>query len=171
MKLRHFRSVRPAVLFNGIGAIALLAGCYSFVPTGQSVFPSGTAVAFDLNDQGRLGLANKIGPEVMQVSGVLRDQTGSDYTISVESLTYLGGKTEQWSGEPVTLKQEFVKSAYTKKFSSGKTAAAVIAGAGVVGGALLANSLNGSGDKTPGDTKPPPGGSTNRILRWSFRLP
>ncbi|HEY3133745.1 MAG TPA: hypothetical protein VGJ47_03875 [Gemmatimonadaceae bacterium] len=163
---------RGRVLVPGaVAAIALLASCYSFVPTNRSVFPVGTAVAFDLNDVGRVSLANQIGPEVMQLSGVLRDQTNIDYTISVESMTYLNGRTSQWSGEPVTVKQEFVKSTFEKKFSSGRTAAAVAAGAGLVGGALLANSLYASGDKNPGDTKPPPGGTTIRILRWAFRLP
>ena len=164
-KVRRLRLVTPLSAF-------LLFGCYAFTPTSQSVFPTGTPVAFDLNDVGRLNLAAKIGPEVMQLSGTLRDQTNSDYTISVKELTYMGGRTAEWSGESVTLKQEYVKSVMKKQFSSGRTAAAVIAGVGVVGGALLANNLNSSGDKNgSGDTKPPPGGSTIRILHLTFRLP
>ena len=171
MKLRSIGKVLRSMLAAPMSAI-LLVGCYTFAPTSQSVFAAGTPVAFELNDAGRLNLSTKIGPEVMKLSGTLRDQTNSDYTVSVQELTYLGGRTAEWSGESVTLKQEYVKSVMTKQFSSGRTAAAVIAGAGVVSGALLANNLNSSGDKNGnGDTKPPPGGSTIRLLRWTFRLP
>src|SRR2546430_715706 len=143
MKSQFFGKLGLSVLAVPVTAVAFLASCYSFVPTSQSVFPA-------RNDVGRVNLANRIGPEVMQLSGVVRDQTGADYTVGVQSLTYLNGRTAQWSGELVTVRQEFVKSAFQRKFSSGRTAAAVIAGAGIVGGALLANNLNGSGDKTPG---------------------
>src|SRR5256885_7668600 len=136
MKSQFFGKLGLSVLAAPVTAVALLASCYSFVPTSQSVFPEGTDVAFELNDVGRVNLANRIGPEVMQLSGVLRDQTGADYTVGVQSLTYLNGRTAQWSGELVTVRQEFVKSTFQRKFSSGRTAAAVIACAGVVRGAL-----------------------------------
>lgn len=155
-----FHSLRTVVLLAVLGGAS--AGCYTFVPSTASLLAPGKPVEFELNDLGRLNLADKIGPEVSRVTGILAQQTGTDYTLRVTQLTYLNGKSSNWIGEVVTVRQDFVKTVFERKFSSGKTTAAVLAGAGLVGGALVA-SLNASGDKTPGgDTKPPPPGTSYR---------
>jgi hypothetical protein len=149
----------------------LFTACYQFVPSSRTVFPVGAPVAFELNDVGRVDLGRQIGQEVKEITGDVRSQDATGYTVSVHSLVYLNGKEDQWVGEAVVVKPEFVKSMLERRFSSGRTAAAVLAGAGLVGGVFLANNLNGSGDKTPGDPKPPPGGTSTRVYRWMFRIP
>jgi hypothetical protein len=168
------RASRRIVATATVLAVAAFTACYQFVPTGQTVFPVGTSVAFELNDAGRLSVANKIGSEVLQITGTLIGQTGTDYTLGVTSITFLNGRTAQWSGEAVTIRQESIKSLSERKFSPARTAVAVIASTGVVGATLLATNLNGSGDTTTPTTKPPPGGTAfraARLLSWTFRLP
>jgi len=65
-----------------------------------------------------------------------------------------------WSGEPVTIRNDYVRSVLEKKISPGKTAAAVVASAGVVGGAIAAHTLI-TGGNGGGDSKPPPGTGTS----------
>lgn len=151
-----------------VGRVALAAlpicllslGCYSYMPSDASLLRTGGDVAIELNDLGRLNLSPQIGAEVKQVAGILQQQTGTEYSIKISELTYLNGRTGLWNGEPVTIRQDYVKGVFEKKISPGKTAAAVLAGAGVVGGAIAAHTLvtggNGSGD----DGKPGPGTGT-----------
>ena len=134
-------------------------GCYTFVPSQASNLQPGREMAVELNDLGRLNLNTLIGGDVSQVAGILQQQTGADYTIKVSELTYLNGKTAMWSGEPVTVRQDYVRTFLEKKMSPGKTAAAVLASAGVVGGALIAHTVVGGGNGNGGEGKPvpPPG--------------
>ena len=108
---------------------------------------------------GRVNLTPTIGADVARLTGTLVQQGNADYSLRVDELTYLNGKSSQWSGEAVTIKQDFVRTVFQRKFSSGKTAAAVLAGAGIVAGAMVTKNINGSGDSS-GDTKTPPGGGT-----------
>jgi hypothetical protein len=156
---RQSRTVALAIVLGCVGTF----GCYSYVPSQASYLTPGRDVALQINDLGRLNLTPQIGAEVAQIAGILQQQTGTDYTMKVSELTYLNGKTAQWSGEPVTIRQDFVKAVLEKKMSPGKTAAAVLASAGVVGGAVIAHTLitggTGSGD---GDKPVPPPGTGYR---------
>lgn len=148
----RFRAVAIATALCWAGAV----GCYSYVPSQASSMQPGREMAVELNDLGRLNLSPMIGGDVAQISGILQQQSGTDYTIKVSELTYLNGKTAMWSGEPVTVRQDYVRTFMEKKVSSGKTAAAVLASAGVVGGAILAHTIVSSGNGNGGGDKPPP---------------
>jgi len=149
---RQSRATAVAVVLGCAAAM----GCYTYVPSQASYLQPGRDVAIDINDLGRVNLTPLIGAEVAQLAGILQQQTGTDYTIKVSELTYLNGKTAEWSGEPVTIRQDFVKGVLEKKMSAGKTAAAVLASAGVVGGAVLAHTLIAGGNGNGGEGKPPP---------------
>jgi hypothetical protein len=148
----RFRTVATATVLCWVSAI----GCYSFIPSQASNMQPGREMAVELNDLGRLNLNTLIGGDVSQVAGILQQQTGADYTIKVSELTYLNGKSAMWSGEPVTIRQDYVRTFLEKKMSPGKTAAAVLAGAGVVGGALIAHTVIGGGNGNGGEGKPEP---------------
>ena len=152
---RSLRAVATAAVLGCAGTL----GCYTYVPSQASYLQPGREVAVDLNDLGRLNLSTQIGAEVARVSGILQQQTGTDYSIRVSELTYLNGRTAMWSGEPVTIRQDYVRGVLEKKISAGKTAAAVLASAGVVGGAIVAHTLvtGGSGNGGDGKPEPPPG--------------
>jgi hypothetical protein len=151
----RFRAVAIATVLCWAGAV----GCYSFIPSQASNMQAGREMAVELNDLGRLNLSTLIGGDVAQIAGILQQQTGTDYTMKVSELTYLNGKTAIWSGEPVTIRQDYVRTFMEKKVSPGKTAAAVLASAGVVGGAILAHTIvsGGSGNGGEGKPVPPPG--------------
>lgn len=155
----HFGSVRVAAVAV-ILTSALALGCYTFVPAPASYITAGQPVALEINDLGRINLTPTIGADVSRVSGTLVQQGTGDYTIRMDEITYLNGKSSRWSGESVTIRQDFVRTVFQRKFSSGRTAAAVLAGAGLVTGAILTKNINGSGD-AGGDTKTPPGGGTS----------
>ncbi|HST06971.1 MAG TPA: hypothetical protein VLJ83_02310 [Gemmatimonadaceae bacterium] len=156
---RRPRTIAIAVVLG----CATAMGCYSYVPSQASYLTPGRDVALQINDLGRVNLTAQIGAEVAQVAGILQQQTGTDYTMKVSELTYLNGKTAEWSGEPVTIRQDYVKAVLEKKVSPGKTAAAVLASAGVVGGAIIAHTLiTGGTARGDGDKPVPPPGTGDR---------
>jgi len=137
-------------------------GCYTLVPSQTSNVVPGREFGLEINDLGRINLTPLIGGDVARISGILVQQTNTDFTLKVEELTYLNGRTSQWSAEPITVKTDFVRTVLERKFSSGKTAAAVLAGAGIVAGVVVGRNLNGSGDATGGESKTPSGGTAIR---------
>lgn len=158
MVFRDFRALRMSAIAGILGSVVSL-GCYTFVPSPTAVLPPGQEAAVEINDLGRVNLTPRIGADVARLTGMLVETTNTDYTLRVTELTYLNGKTSQWSGEPVTIRQEFVRTLFQRKFSSGKTVVAVLTGAGVVAGAIVTRNINGSSDGG-GDSKIPPGGGT-----------
>jgi hypothetical protein len=156
MVSRSLRTVAIAAVLSSTCAL----GCYTYVPLQASFLQPGKEVALDINDLGRVNLNAQIGAEVARVAGILQQQTGTDYTVRVSELTYLNGRTAMWSGEAVTIRNDYVGSVLEKKISPGKTAAAIVASAGVVGGAIAAHTLI-TGGNGGGDNKPPPGTGTS----------
>jgi len=150
---RRLRAVASAAVLGCAGML----GCYTYVPSQASYLQPGREVAIDINDLGRVNLSTQIGAEVARVAGILQQQTGTDYAIRVNELTYLNGRTAMWSGESLVIRQDYVRGVFEKKVSPGKTAAAVIASAGVVGGAIAAHTLiTGGSGNSDGKPEPPP---------------
>ena len=147
------------VALSTLPACAFALGCYGYVASDASHLKLGTDVAIELNDLGRLNLSPQIGAEVAQVAGILQQQTGTDFSMKVSELTYLNGRSSMWSGEPVTIRQDYVKDVLEKKVSPRRTVAAVFAGVGIVGGAIAAHTLltGGNGNGSEGKPVPPPG--------------
>ena len=113
---RQPRTIAIAVVLG----CATAMGCYSYVPSQASYLTPGRDVALQINDLGRVNLTAQIGAEVAQVAGILQQQTGTDYTMKVSELTYLNGKTAEWSGEPVTIRQDFAESCSGKEDVAGQ---------------------------------------------------
>ena len=153
------RCTRTVALAAVLGSGCTL-GCYTYVPSQASYLQPGREVALDINDLGRVNPSAQIGAEVARIAGILQQQTGTDYSMKVSELTYLNGRTAMWSGEVVTIRNDYVSGVLEKKISPGKTAAAVVASAGVIGGAIAAHTLI-TGGNGGGDTKPDPGTGTS----------
>jgi hypothetical protein len=150
-----FRATAAAVALNA----AFVSGCYAYAPSQTSLLQPGKDVALAINDMGRVNLSTQVGAEVAQLAGILESQTNSEYSLRVSEVTFLNGRTAVWSGEPVKVRQEYVKDVLEKKISPRRTLAAVVAGAGVVGGAIVAHTLvsGGNGNGGEGKPEPPPG--------------
>jgi hypothetical protein len=160
------RARRMAVVTTAILCVAFAAGCYIYVPSDPSRLIPGQQVAYDLNDLGRLNLSSQIGEEVARISGIVVQQSPASSTLKVTELTYLNGRSTQWSGEAITIRQDFIKASYEQQLSKSKTAAAALAGAAGVGALVAARAIVGSsvgdnGGKTGGN--PPSTPTTIRI--------
>jgi hypothetical protein len=124
---------------------ALLAtGCYTLQPVGGASLAPGQSVAFDVTDVGRVGLGGAMGPSIRQIEGRLLRQSTDGIVVSVSSVSFLGGGSQAWSGEPVTLKPEYIGVSYQRRLSKSRTIAAAAIGVGAVA-IIVTRSLNGSG--------------------------
>lgn len=116
----------------------------------------GKSIAVDLNDLGRLNLATLIGPEVKRVSGVLVSQSANEYVMRVNQLTFFNQKESQWSGEAITIRNDYVGTLYQEKLSPSRTALAVGGAAAGVGALLAARNLIVNGNSNDETKNPPP---------------
>ena len=135
---------------------SLMAGCYAFVPSESSLIAPGRQIALDLNDLGRLNLSSQIGGDVMQLSGLLVQQSATAFTVKTMHVTYLNGRTSEWSGEPVTVGQEYVRGVYRQAISPAKTVGAVAAAVAIAAGIIAGQGLSGNGNAGSGGKNPPP---------------
>lgn len=143
---------------------ALLTGCYTLQPVRSGVVPEpGHEMAFDVTDAGRVALGGVIGPEIGQIEGRLVSKESGEYTVAVSAIHYLRGGEHVWTGERVTLKQEWVSNAYEKKFSRGRSLALAAVSVGGFAAFLVTRTLivGDPGTTQPGD--PPVSG--NQLTR------
>jgi hypothetical protein len=127
------------------------SGCYVNTPIVATPVP-GATLDLELNDRGRVGLGESVGPAATTVEGMLQSQTDSSYMIRVSSVGYVNGQSNKWNGEALTVQKAFVKDVSVRKFSRGRSlVAAGILTAGVLVFALSRNLLGGGNtDRDPG---------------------
>ena len=133
----------------------LLAGCYSLQPV-RGVDPEvGSRIAIDVNDVGRVGLGQSIGPEIAQVEGKLIEKDTASYLMALSSVRMLRGEEQPWTGEQVRVKKEYFGPTYQRRFSKGRSIALGVASVGGFVLFLASRSLFGIGTDDGG-----PGGCT-----------
>ena len=139
-------------------AAAVLGGCYTQTPLTSLPAP-GTRIVASLNDAGRVGMVEQVGPSITKIEGVLDSaSTDTAYTLHVLFVSFIDGTVARWAGEPVTLRPGYVQSMEEKHLSKGRTAVlisgvtvalgvfAFTRGLGVLGG--------GADTSTPGGQNP-----------------
>jgi hypothetical protein len=131
----------------------LLGACYVYRPLVVPEPQAGTRLAFDLNDQGRAALITSVGPEVERVEGALLSNGTGEYVIRVSGVQELHGRRTKWSGETVTLREEYVQRIRERRLSRGRTAFAVAGLLGAMVGFVASTDLAGFGSGT-GDDRP-----------------
>lgn len=90
-----------------------------------------------------------IGPSAATIEGNLRSENDSVYALNVTGVQYLRGQTNRWSGEPLTVRKEFVARARERQFSRSRTALTVGLAAGGIVAFAISRGLFGSGfDRT-----------------------
>lgn len=137
--MRAFRST--AITALGV----LLVGCYTLQPISGAVPATGTKVALDVNDAGRVALGGTMGPEIAQIEGLLIDRNGGDFVIAVSMVRLLRGGEQVWNGEQVRVNSEHVSSTYERRFSRERS---IVLGTTVIGGFaafLITRALIGAG--------------------------
>lgn len=103
------------VLLQGVAS-----ACYEYTPAPAAPGP-GTQLLLELNDQGRVGLGDSIGPSGQVVEGTVASNTDSVYALRVVRVGYLNGQSNAWKGEPLMVRRDFVGIAKERKFSRGRT--------------------------------------------------
>jgi hypothetical protein len=128
--LKASRVLRACVLsfLSGVST-----GCYKYTPVAAPP-ATGSQLLLDLNDRGRVGLGNLIGPSSKAVEGLLQPGPDSVFNLKVVSVSYLNGQRNQWSGEPLAVSRDFVRDVRTRQFSKSRT---VLTAGSIVGAAVL----------------------------------
>jgi hypothetical protein len=146
---RQWRRIAGGFLLAFLSGVA--SGCYVNTPVVAAPVP-GDRLDLELNDRGRVGLGENIGPAATSVEGMLQSQTDSAYNIRVASVVYVNGQSNKWNGEPLTVQKDFVKDVSERKFSRSRSIlAAGILTATVLTFALTRNILGaGNTDRDPG---------------------
>jgi hypothetical protein len=144
------RRVRACVL-------ALMAantlGCYVYRPVPAAPAP-GTRLALELNDRGRVALADSVGPSADLIEGSFVSRTDSAYVVHVKSVRYINRQTHPWTNEPLTVRSALLRDIRERRLSRGRTALVASAAVGGVVAFLLSTDLLGSGSvrrPQPGD--------------------
>jgi hypothetical protein len=123
--------MRRAVLL----IIPLVAGCYVYRPVTGGVSPSSDRVRLTLTDAGVAGLAARLGPSTVEVSGRLVGDSADAWLVSVLATRARDGVESDWSGEQVAIERVFVSRVEQRHFSRSRT---LLAGTAALVGALAA---------------------------------
>ena len=143
-----------------------LSACYTYVPLRAPAPPVGETLAFEITDQGRVGLGQRMGSGVARIEGRLTGVQDNNYVVNVFSVANIDGTHALWSGEPVNLQRDFVGAVKERKLS--RTRSFLLAG-GIVGGITafaVGRSLIGGGR----DDREPDPGPGPVAFGWRFRF-
>jgi hypothetical protein len=152
-------------------AAAALAGCYTYTEPGEVSPEVGRTFAFDLTDQGRAALSDRIGPGTDRIEGDLVGLTDTAYRVRVARVVDIRGKVVGWSGEEVSFGREYVGTLRERRKSPVRTGIAIgMLGAGVVAVIAIATlEVSGFESGPPSGQDPDAEGSRHfpLTLYWS----
>jgi len=137
-------------------ALSTVSGCYTYAPVNsQSAAPSvGRYVELQITDQGRVGLGQRFGAGIRQVSGTLVTQQGSDLVVLVDRISNIDGDIDRWSGDTTTIDRNFVSGMTERRISAGRSALLALAIGAVIYGTASSGLLGGGKDKDEEPTGP-----------------
>jgi hypothetical protein len=116
---------RPVRLWLALG-MAVLPGCYRYLPP-QATPEPGERVRIELNDLGRLRMADSLGPEAGRVEGVLESKSDSLVVLRVAQVWGEYGGLAKWDGERVSFRQEYIRDMRERRFSPTRTVIVAVA--------------------------------------------
>lgn len=148
------RSPRLVLMLAVLGAP--LAGCYENVPVSGPLAP-GLPVAFEVSDESRLALRDRIGRDADRVEGIVVAATEQALTLRMEKVVDLRGEDTKWNGEEVAFARRDATRTYHRRLDKVRTYVTV----GLVAGLTLAfaasaGALTGLGGGTLDPPAPPP---------------
>jgi hypothetical protein len=121
----------------------------------SSISP-GKEISFELNDQGRVAVGDRLGPELLRIDGRLLSVADSQFELSVAAVRGIGGDVTRWSGETVRIQQAYTKQVFERRLDKRRTTYFVAGVVATVAAFIATRSLVGGGDPRL-DTKEPPG--------------
>lgn len=140
-------------------AAASQTGCYTyFVP--ETVRPAEERTFdFELTDQGRAALAERIGAGTDRIEGVLASNSDTTYSVRVAQVVDIRGKVTRWSGEVVSFPKAYAGTVRERQFSKSRTAVAIGAATAAVVALIASRGFGvlGNDGGQDGGEEPPPG--------------
>jgi hypothetical protein len=148
-------------------AASVSQGCYTYVPLNSESPPVGQTIALQISDRGRVELADRFGPGLARIEGLVTSADSQDVVMNVFQVAHVDGLRNRWSGEMVRVRRGLVGRLEERKLSHVRTYMLVGVTAGAVVGLVASQGLFGwfSGDD-PG--VPPDDPLESRV--WTVRL-
>lgn len=128
--------------------VAMSTACYAYAPSFGGEPVPGTRVSLAVSDEGRVALAKMVAPGVVKIEGTLVGIENDAYLLNVYEVKTIDGRSAHWAGERVVLNRNQVVAVSERRFSKGRTVAAVAAGTAALGVVALASKLIG-GSSSP----------------------
>lgn len=142
-------------------AIALLgmtgSACYVYRPVSGPAAAPGLPVAVEINDRGRVALADSLGGSVKRVEGTLQSATDSVVVVRVASVQFMNGQVSRWTNEPVTFRRDLFYDLRERRLSRSRTTLVTIGTVGAAVAFIISRNLFGFGHDQADPFKPPPG--------------
>jgi hypothetical protein len=130
-----------------LALVAPVGGCYVYTPL-ASAPSTGSTVSFTLTDAGRLSLGRSIGEGARSLEGEVDSTTDSTYVLHVQSVTYINGQHNKWTGERLVVGRQQVTDARQRDFSKSRTALVAAATVGGLVAFIATRGLLGGGGET-----------------------
>lgn len=145
----QWKGRRPAAVL--LGAVQLLSACYQYVPV-RTEPTVGSQVGFDINDEGRVGLRDQLGPGVARVEGRLTGVEGDVMVVQVSSVTQIRGRPMPADSVSVRVNRGYVESIDERRLSRPRTYIILGVGAAIVAAFLGSNGFGkGPSSEPPGE--------------------
>jgi hypothetical protein len=153
---------------GAIGVLAMLSpvlhACYTYARIDpQTPAPSGRYVELQITDVGRVGLGERFGAGLREISGTVVAQQSNDLTLSVDRISNIDGAMDRWSGDTTRIDRSFIGSMTERRVSASRTALLAIS---VAAAAYLVTTSGVLGSTREKDEEPTgPINQSNRIPR------
>jgi uncharacterized protein (DUF58 family) len=136
-----------------LGTVQLLSACYQYIPV-RSTPTVGSQVGFDINDEGRVGLREQLGPGVARVEGRLTAVEGDTMVVQASSVTQIRGRPMPADSVRVRVSKGFVEAIDERRLSRPRTYIVLGIGAAIVA-AFLGSKGFGKGPSSDPPGEPP----------------
>ncbi len=143
------RAVRGAVAI--LLLVPHLTGCFQFVPVSRSDVPGGAEVSLGITDQGRVALAEPVGPGIRRLDGRVVENSDTSLVLAVTAVKFIDLDVTMYrDGERVEIAHQHISEIRERRLSQSRSwIAAGLAAAGVA--ALLLISIVGFGGEEVSD--------------------
>jgi hypothetical protein len=148
----RLRAVRPASRL----ALALAAGCYTYVPVDRAAAP-GTEVRIELGDPVPTAVERVLGRGTAVVEGRVTALEDTAVVLSVSRTVRRDSTEATWGGETVTLPRAVIRDVGARRLDRRRT---VLFGAAVAGAIALVMAVVARAEGGGSGSGPPVGGPT-----------
>ena len=131
------------LVWSGVVAAAVSQGCYAYVPLETSSPPVGQTVALQITDRGRVELADRFGPGLARIEGLVTAADSDDVVMNVFQVAHVDGLRNRWSGEIVRVRRGLVGGLEERKLSRSRTFTLVAVATGTVAALVASQGLFG----------------------------